>query len=552
MTGRPLEFSRHEQAPSPSCRPQSWAYRRATRLARLEEGAANQNNSRRPNMQKPDQNTVPRFSRAVARGGEAKLRQFCFLCVVLLAALFTTFTPAVAQNDLWIKCQGGSDEARIVSCSQVIGAGKRTSNRERIVALLNRGRAYLDKKEFDRAILDFTSALSLDRRQQAVYSWRAQAYRAKGQLDKAVVDLGEALALDPTATRLFIERGGTYAEKGDLQRAIEDYSAAIRSSPDLSRAYEERGVIHFAQHDLDAAIADLDKAIALEPQFSDALVGRAAAFRAKGDLAHAKRDLETALRLDPSLHSARNALAELSQPTEAKAQPAPAAKPTRATADTQAGRPRLVSILTRYRMAAVATEFGLILAGLWFFLSRDMKCALNSEMETRDLPVSTKQDRGCPMIVIGRDSQGDRGGENVTADQFRHLMQEHETREEAERVERRHTQQETLEKRLKELAARRLSDAEWRRLLAQARGSASAGMNEFMLIRFPSQLCADGGRAINAPDASWPQTLRGEPADIFARWRQELGPKGFRLTAQVVDFPDGVPGDAALFLEWRA
>jgi len=39
----------------------------------------------------------------------------------------------------------------------------------------------------------------------------------------------------------------------------------------------------------------------------------------------------------------------------------------------------------------------------------------------------------------------------------------------------------------------------------------------------------------HAPDANWPQTLRGEPADIFARWRQELEPKGFRLAAQIVE-----------------
>jgi len=37
---------------------------------------------------------------------------------------------------------------------------------------------------------------------------------------------------------------------------------------------------------------------------------------------------------------------------------------------------------------------------------------------------------------------------------------------------------------------------------------------------------------------------------FFARWRTELKPRGFGLAAQIVDFPDGVPGDAALFLIW--
>lgn len=71
-----------------------------------------------------------------------------------------------------------------------------------------------------------------------------------------------------------------------------------------------------------------------------------------------------------------------------------------------------------------------------------------------------------------------------------------------------------------------------------------------MLIRFPSQLCRDGGRAINAPDPNWPETLRGESADVFQRWRNELHPQGFKIAAQIINFPDGMPGDAALFLIW--
>ena len=85
---------------------------------------------------------------------------------------------------------------------------------------------------------------------------------------------------------------------------------------------------------------------------------------------------------------------------------------------------------------------------------------------------------------------------------------------------------------------------------AEARNAAGAGQREFMLIRFPSRLCSDGGRAINAPDQRWPETLRGEPADVFQRWRAELQPQGFQVAAQIVDFPDGLPGDAALFLMW--
>jgi CBS domain-containing protein len=137
-----------------------------------------------------------------------------------------------------------------------------------------------------------------------------------------------------------------------------------------------------------------------------------------------------------------------------------------------------------------------------------------------------------------------------TARSFRELVERHEAEERLLLAERRRKEREAREALVADLAKRGLADRDWRDLLAQARRAASAGANEVVLIRFPSQLCTDGGRAINAPDPNWPLTLRGEAKDIFERWRNELQPRGFRLAAQIVEFPDGVPGDAALFLSW--
>ncbi len=140
--------------------------------------------------------------------------------------------------------------------------------------------------------------------------------------------------------------------------------------------------------------------------------------------------------------------------------------------------------------------------------------------------------------------------EIVTASEFRELVAAHEHQTESERVEQRRAAAALREQRIRDLAARRLTDAQWREMLSQARAAAASGLAEHMLIRFPAQLCADGGRAINAPDKNWPETLRGEPSDVYRRWRNELHPRGFKIAAQVIDFPDGLPGDAALFLIW--
>jgi CBS domain-containing protein len=103
---------------------------------------------------------------------------------------------------------------------------------------------------------------------------------------------------------------------------------------------------------------------------------------------------------------------------------------------------------------------------------------------------------------------------------------------------------------VRELIEEHVRDDNWKALLHQARAVAQAGGREFALLRFPSESCSDGGRAINAALPDWPQTLRGEAAEMYARWDSELKPRGFHLKARILDFPRGMPGDVGLFLGW--
>jgi hypothetical protein len=104
---------------------------------------------------------------------------------------------------------------------------------------------------------------------------------------------------------------------------------------------------------------------------------------------------------------------------------------------------------------------------------------------------------------------------------------------------------------VKGMIAGEITDADWNELIDRARKAAGHGEKQYLLLRFPSDLCTDDSRAINnPPNPSWPQTLRGEAADIYNRWHKALRPLGFDLSAQVLDFPNGKPGDVGLFLRW--
>ena len=104
---------------------------------------------------------------------------------------------------------------------------------------------------------------------------------------------------------------------------------------------------------------------------------------------------------------------------------------------------------------------------------------------------------------------------------------------------------------VKAMIAGEISNAAWNELIEQARKAAERGEKQYLLLRFPSELCTDDSRAINnPPNPAWPQTLRGEAADVYNRWHTALRPHGFDLSAQVLDFPGGKPGDVGLFLRW--
>jgi CBS domain-containing protein len=102
----------------------------------------------------------------------------------------------------------------------------------------------------------------------------------------------------------------------------------------------------------------------------------------------------------------------------------------------------------------------------------------------------------------------------------------------------------------KQLIDTHVSDAVWQAKLHSAREAATAGRKECLLLRFPSELCADGGRAIDVAEAGWPATLRGEAAEFYLRWERELKCRGFHLAARVLAYPGGMPGDIGLFLVW--
>ncbi len=138
----------------------------------------------------------------------------------------------------------------------------------------------------------------------------------------------------------------------------------------------------------------------------------------------------------------------------------------------------------------------------------------------------------------------------LAAADFAHLADDYHRGESQHHQEERRAAAQERQKRARRLIDAHIADEGWRAMLQRAREAAQNGQTEFMLLRFPSELCVDRGRAVNDAQGTWPSTLRGEPAELYLRWQRELKPRGFSLSARVLEFPDGKPGDIGMFLGW--
>jgi hypothetical protein len=93
-------------------------------------------------------------------------------------------------------------------------------------------------------------------------------------------------------------------------------------------------------------------------------------------------------------------------------------------------------------------------------------------------------------------------------------------------------------------------DEALRRVAVIIERAVSNGLTEVQVYRFPNAMCTDRGRAINQQETGWEQTLTGLPKEMYEFWGRQLRPRGYKIKFQIVDFPDGMPGDVGITLKW--
>jgi uncharacterized protein (TIGR03067 family) len=164
----------------------------------------------------------------------------------------------------------------------------------------NRGTAWFHKKDYAKALADYTEAIRLSPGGAAqYYRNRGVTWRAKKEYELAIADLNEAIRLATQFADAYNDRGLVWADRKEYDRAIADYNEAIRLNPGDAALYNNRGVAWSDKKEYDKAIADHTEAIRLNPQSANTFNNRGVAWSGKKEYDKAIADHTEAIRLSP-------------------------------------------------------------------------------------------------------------------------------------------------------------------------------------------------------------------------------------------------------------
>ena len=200
--------------------------------------------------------------------------------ILVLVFLALVGSARAGGHDDAEQCASTSGDLSIHYCTRAIQSGE-LSDRSLAGAFNNRGIAYKNKGEYDRAIRDYDQAIQLKPDFAYAFNNRGNAYSDKGEYDRAIRDFDQAIQLKPDYAYAFDNRGLAYSYKREYDRAIRDFDQAIQLKPDDAFAFNNRGAAYYYKGEYDRAIRDYDQAIQLKPDYARAFNNKANALNGK-------------------------------------------------------------------------------------------------------------------------------------------------------------------------------------------------------------------------------------------------------------------------------
>jgi Tetratricopeptide repeat/TPR repeat len=92
------------------------------------------------------------------------------------------------------------------------------------------------------------------------YNNRGLAYHELKQYDKAIKDYNQAIRLAPAQVAAYNNRGNSYYEIDEYQLALADFNQSLKRKPDYAKGHLNRGLVYYQMDKTDQACKDFQKA----------------------------------------------------------------------------------------------------------------------------------------------------------------------------------------------------------------------------------------------------------------------------------------------------
>lgn len=194
------------------------------------------------------------------------MRGKLFTVAVSFGLVLAANALAQSEDNYWKTCANDSTDPdlKIASCTAIVQSGQETAENA-AVAYYDRGTAYDDKDQLQRAIEDYSEAIRINPDYAHAYGNRGRAYGRTGRYDNAIADFDRAIQLDPNYVDAYSNRGFAYYYKGLYDRAIQDENQAIRLAPNDAVSYFVRGLAKEKSGDQAGGDADIAAARQINP-----------------------------------------------------------------------------------------------------------------------------------------------------------------------------------------------------------------------------------------------------------------------------------------------
>ena len=172
-------------------------------------------------------------------------------------------------------------------------------------AYFNLGRANFRLNNYEQALTYYQKALDIQKGNYPEVAINiGSIYSAKKDYDKAISIYRSALIKDPKSSKLHYNLGLAYIKSGKDKKAMSSYLLAIKYNPDYAQAWYNIAKIHTKNEKFKDAVTAYKKSLKLKPNYRSAQLNLAVALTRLGDLKQAEKIYRQVLLTSPRYFSA--------------------------------------------------------------------------------------------------------------------------------------------------------------------------------------------------------------------------------------------------------